>query len=271
VEEYLMKLPFSLGVTSLTFPEKGLLYNVKHMPAGYDTLEITMEYPRTLPIPEHEMESILDLVDKRELSITIHLPLSVELTSPNSLVRKASLQTLELAFRNAERLNPKAYVLHVAPFYKTGGTPLGRVYETILHQERVDAGWTSLRQLREIMDPQKIAVENLFHSLAYEEAMIYELGYGICMDVGHLLLDKADPYLHYHKHKERIKVIHLHDVVGGRDHQQLGVGESNLDIAALLMLIKSSGYDQTIILEQFKPEHLAQSKRVLEEAWNSII
>lgn len=265
-----MKFPFLLGCTSLTYPDKDLVENLKQVPDHFNSIEITLEYPRTLPLQPKTIDQIRALQEQQGWSITIHLPLSLQMTSPNPYMQDASLRTLEQAFSAVARLEPLAYVLHVTPFFNTGGTPLGRVFETTLHQERMEATRSTLDRLRNIIDPQMIAVENLFHNLVFLEDVIRQYDYGVCMDTGHLLLNQADVYLFYEKHKRRIKVIHLHDVVGGKDHQQLGQGESGFDVKALLYLLKQSNYANSVVLEQFKPEHLDQSYRVMVEGWQSL-
>lgn len=254
-----MKLPFTLGCTSLTYPDENILYNLKRIPDFCQAVEITLEYPRSLPLSSKEVDAISGILKEKNLGLTIHLPLSLAMTSANPHMQDASLKTLEDVFRLIEPLAPRAYVLHVTPFYYTGGTPLGRVFETTLHEERLEATWKTLGRLKERMDAKRVAVENLYHNLVFLEDMIREYDYSVCMDTGHLLLNKADVYFFYLKHQKRIKVIHLHDVVNGKDHQELGVGQSGFDVGALLRLMKNTQYEETVILEQFTREHLLTS------------
>lgn len=265
------KYPFYLGATSLTKPMNPALDNIHlNLEMGMTTTEVTLEYPRELPVSQELKDGMKRFQSEKGVDFTIHLPLSLKMTDVNPLMRDASLQTLEQIFNEMEELNPKAYVLHVTPFFKTGGTPLGRPFEVQLHEERMEAAYDSLSRLTNLIEPRKIAVENLFHNLTFHEELVKEFDYSVCMDVGHLILNQADPYLFYHKHRDRIKVIHLHDVVNGRDHQQLGEPGSKLDLAALFQLFKKYQYQETIILEQFKVEHLQQSQEAIARVWEQI-
>ena len=265
------KYPFALGATSLTKPVKSVFDNFEiNRQLGFDVVEVTLEYPRTMPITKDLKETMLRYKTEYDFEFTIHLPLSLQMTSVNPHMREGSLKTLEEIFEEMKEVAPKAYVLHVSPFFLTGGTPLGRPFEVQLHQDRLNAARETLSQLSNIIDPQMVAVENLFHDIRFLEEFIHEFDYGVCMDVGHILLNKSDLYLHYHKYKDRIKVIHLHDVVNGSDHQQLGEEGSQLDLEAFFYLLKKHNYNETIILEQFKIEHLNQSLSAIENAWHSV-
>lgn len=266
-----MTFPFSIGVTSLTYPMRDLLYNLQQIPDPFDTVEITLDYPDTLPLTVEMQSRIKDILEKKELNLTIHLPLSIQMTSANPHIQDASLRSLEEAFTSTERLSPKAYVLHVSPFFLTGSSPVGRAFETERHMNRLRAAKRTLDRLRNMMDPAKIAIENLYHNLYFEEDFILEMGYSVCMDVGHLLLNKGDVYLHFNRFQDRIKVIHLHDVVDGRDHNPLGTAESQLDLDALLQLMAASEYSETVILEQFRPEHIRASYEFLKTTWHNLI
>lgn len=263
--------PFQLSATSLTIPTLNEMDNLEvNRQLGLKEVEVTLEFPRSLPVPTDLKQKMLEYQEKYEFSYTIHLPLSMHMTDVNPYVREASLQTLKHIFAEIEELAPRAYVLHVSPFYYTGGTPLGRPFEVQLHEDRWKATYDSLSRLAQMIDPRKIAIENLFHDLIFQDEFIREFDYSVCMDVGHLLLNKSDIYLFYYKYRDRIKVIHLHDVVHGQDHQQLGEPGSTLDLQAFFYLLRKDGYTNTIVLEQFKPEHIRQSLQAIDTAWNGL-
>ncbi|AZR72222.1 hypothetical protein BBF96_01705 [Anoxybacter fermentans] len=260
--------PFLLGATSLTEPTLDAVGNIElNYKLGIKTVEITLEFPRTLPVNRTLKDAMINYKEQYGVEFTIHLPLSLRMTDVNPYIRDASLKTLEEIFKEMENIKPKAYVLHVAPFFLTGGTPLGRPFEVQLHEDRLEAARETLFRLTNLIEPRMVAIENLFHDLIFLDELIKEFDYSVCMDVGHLLLNNSDLYLFYQKYHDRIKVIHLHDVVNGRDHQQLGEADSNLDLKALFYLLKKNNYQETIILEQFKSEHIQQSMTVVAEVW----
>lgn len=263
-----MDYPFYLSATSLTEPTLDDLENIEiNRALGLNNVEVTLEYPRLLPVRPELKKAMLNYQEKYDMTFTIHLPLSLHMTDVNPLVREASLKTLEHIFQELKEVGPLAYVLHVAPFFPTGKTPLGRPFEVQLHEERLNATRDSLGKLSHMIDTRQIAIENLFHELTFVDEFIREFDYSVCMDVGHLTINRSDVYLFYHKYRDRIKVIHLHDVVNGIDHQQLGEPGSTLDLKAFLYLLKKDKYAETVVLEQFKSEHIEQSMEVMEKVW----
>ena len=42
--------PFTLGATSLTYPNLNIIENVKRTSDEFDLVELTLEYPRNLPL-----------------------------------------------------------------------------------------------------------------------------------------------------------------------------------------------------------------------------
>lgn len=265
------KYPFKFGVTSLTEPMAGEVANLAiARELGFSHVEVTLEYPRSMPVRSELKEEMLRYQNLHGTTFTIHLPLSLHMTDVNPHNRDASLKTLEEIFQEMEEVGPEAYVLHVSPFSFTGGTPLGRAFDLQLYEERLEATRDSLGRLSQMMEPRKIAVENLYHELRFQEEFIREFDYSVCMDVGHLMMNSDDPYIFYHKYRDRIKVIHLHDVVNGRDHQQLGESGSRLDLPALFYWLKKDNYHETIILEQFRREHIDQSLKAIAGVWASL-
>ncbi len=263
--------PFRLGATSLTNPMQDVFANIDlNVRLGLKSIEVTLEFPQTLPVDRNFISKLVEYKEKYELDYTIHLPLSLRMTDVNPFIRDASLKTLEEIFAAVGEIQPLAYILHVTPMFKTGGTPLGRPFEVQLHEHRLNAVEDTLSRLKDMIEPRLIAVENLYSEFEFLDEYIKKYEYSVCMDVGHLLLHRADVYLFYHRYKERIKVIHLHDVVNGKDHQQLGESNSLLDLPGLFHLLRQYNYQETIILEQFKVKHIQQSQHLIKDIWDQL-
>lgn len=258
--------PFKLGLTSLTYPNLSLVENVKRCGETYDLIELTFEYPKSLPLTEEKISELSELKEGMGLDYSVHLPLSVQLASTNPHLRSASVDVIRETYRKAEKLDPVVYTLHVAPIYYPGGSPLTHLFEIEQFEDQLDRARRSLIELKEIVDPGKIAVENLFTDLSRMQGFLKAEGYGRCLDVGHLVKRDEDPVLHYYENSDSVINLHLHGVVNGEDHQQLEPDDENFDLLGLFEAMESRDYAGPVILEQFKPEHLNRSLETMRSA-----
>ena len=258
--------PFKLGLTSLTYPNLNMVENVKRCAETYDLIELTLEYPKSLPLTDEKISELNELKAEAGLEYSIHLPLSIQLASTNPHLREASVEVIKEIYRKAEALNPIVYTLHVTPIYYPGGSPLTHLFEIEQFEDQIDRAKESLVELNEVVDSGKIAVENLFTDLSRIQSFLEEEGYGRCLDVGHLVKRDEDPVLHYYEHSDSIINLHLHGVINGEDHQQLEPDAENFDLLGLFEAMERRGYSGPVILEQFKPEHLSRSLKTMRSA-----
>jgi len=261
---------FKLGSTSLTYPNLNLLENVERTSTEFDLVELTLEYPRNLPLKDRTIRKLKELGQEMELDYSIHLPLSVKLATTNPRLREASVEVVAETYKQAEKLDPLVYTLHLSPIYYPGGSPLTHLFEIEQYMNQLEKARESLGQLKDYLNPGKIAVENLFTDLHRLQGFIDESGYGRCLDVGHLVKRGKDPALHFYENSDSIINVHLHGVVEGSDHQQLGTDGDGLNLVGLFEVMKERSYDGPVILEQFKPEHLEQSLDTIDSAWSEV-
>ncbi|MFP4135859.1 MAG: cobamide remodeling phosphodiesterase CbiR [Candidatus Acetothermia bacterium] len=262
--------PFELGATSLTYPNLDLVENVKRTEEEFDFVELTLEYPRNLPLTDEVVGELNELKEDKGIEYSIHLPLSVRLATTNPYLREASVEVIAETYRKAERLDPMVYTLHLTPIYYPGGSPLTHLFEIRQYEDQLDTARESLQELKDHLDPGKIAVENLYTDLARIQDFLDREGYGRCLDVGHLVMRDEDPVLHYYENSDSIINLHLHGVIEGNDHQQLEPESEEPDLVGLFEAMTSHGYHGPIVLEQFKPEHLRRSLKTMESAWNEV-
>jgi len=262
--------PFKLGSTSLTYPNLNLLENVKRTPDEFDLVELTLEYPRNLPLKDKTVRKLEELREERGVDYTIHLPLSIRLATTNPHLREASIRVVAETYEQAEKLDPLVYTLHVTPMYYPGGSPLTHLFEVEQYMNQLEKARESLEQLKDYLDPGKIAVENLFTDLHRLQGFLEEEGYGRCLDVGHLIKREEDPVLHYYENSASIINLHLHGVVEGNDHRQLEEEAENLNLISLFEVLRKKDYEGPIILEQFKTGHLKESLDTMASAWDEV-
>ncbi len=231
---------------------------------------MTLEYPRSLPLTDEEIEKLKRLKKEKDLEYSIHLPLSIRLATTNPALREASVEVIARTYHRVEELDPLVYTLHVSPIYYPGGSPLTRLFEIQQYEDQLDRARQSLRELKDYLDPEEIAVENLYTDMSGLQVFLDEERYGRCLDVGHLVMRDKDPILHYYENSESIINLHLHGVIDGNDHQQLEPESEGLDLTGLFEAMESKGYRGPVVLEQFKPEHLNRSMETMNSAWKEI-
>jgi len=264
--------PFKLGVTSLTYPNLDILENVSRQATRWDYIEITLGYDgERLELSDDLVERLLQLQQEKGSEYTIHLPLSLAVASLNPHLRAASIRALAEIFPQAERLRPAYYVLHVTPIFPPGRTPLSRLFEARQFLRGVEAAQRSLKEVKELIEPNKIAVENLWTDVEELMPFLIAEGFSRCFDAGHLLMNGGDPLLHFARHRSSVVVIHLHDVLNNRDHNPVGQDGGKLDLVGFLELLKEFDYRGYLTLEQFTPEHLEASRAALTEAWGRVL
>ena len=262
--------PFSLGATSLTYPNLDLIENVKRTSDKFDLVELTLEYPRNLPLGRERVEELKKLKEKKGIDYSIHLPLSIRLATSNPHLRKASLDVVAETYKEAEKLDPLLYTLHITPVYYPGGSPLTHLFEIKQFENQLEKARESLSELKKYLDPAKIAVENLFTDVSRLQGFLEKEGFKRCLDVGHMVKRGDDPVLNFYENAESIINLHLHGVIEGDDHQQLEPETDNLNLVGLFEALLDRGYEGPIILEQFKPDHLARSIETMNSAWQDV-
>ncbi|MBS3736402.1 MAG: cobamide remodeling phosphodiesterase CbiR [Candidatus Bipolaricaulota bacterium] len=263
-------IPFGLGATSLTYPNLDLVENIRRTSDEFDLVELTLEYPRNLPLDDEKIGELNDLKAKKGLEYSVHLPLSIRLATTNPHLRSASVEVVAETYEKAERLDPLLYTLHVSPVYYPGGSPLTHLFEIKQFEDQLEKAKESLRELKEFLDPEKIAVENLFTDMRRLQGFLKSEGYRRCLDVGHLVKRGEDPVLHYYENSDSIINIHLHGVIEGNDHQQIEPESESLNLVGLLEALQDRTYEGPIILEQFDPEHLSRSLATMASAWKEV-
>jgi sugar phosphate isomerase/epimerase len=189
----------------------------------------------------------------------VHLPLLwLDLASLNEDLRQASVSCIRRAVEVTRALDVQTYTLHL-----WGMTTMQIVAlleepaqrEAILGGALAQAG-RSLGEVCAFLDPRDVCVENL-ESPPFEAVLplVERAGASICLDVGHLAWQGADPLAFLAQHGARVREVHLHDAAraGGaaqgrvRDHLALGHGE--IDYRAILDALARREYDGAVILE----------------------
>lgn len=247
--------PFRLGATSYVIPGD-LAANVAYLAEYVQDIELVLfdldDGPSNLPDGD-EAEYLAQLARRYDLTYTVHLPLDLRLASDGSATHPSLLKAYKV-IQCTQRLNPWAYVVHIdGRSVQQGATPqaLQAWQSQSLEALRLVAGWVEAAHL--------LAIENLeTYPPEFFTPLAQRLPGSRCVDIGHLWLDGHDPLPYLQAALPTTRVIHLHGLVNGRDHQSLAHMSVD-EWQALLDLLVARDYRGVLTLEVFGQEDFSSS------------
>jgi sugar phosphate isomerase/epimerase len=255
-KSYKGRFSFRLGTTSFVFPE-GYAANVRRLGAHIEEVELLLfesHAPECFPSAA-EIRELGQLASAHGLTYCVHLPYDVDPAASDSSSRRHALEVLKHAIRLTRPLAPRTYVLHaVCPPACRRATKRRRWRERLR---------TGLAQLLETGVPaREIAIENLHYPFEWVEDIVRDLGFSVCLDVGHLILGRWKVATHYDRLSDIVALVHLHGVCNGHDHLPLDrlTEENWQEICHVL-----ARYRGAVVLEVFRCEDLLRSLAVLED------
>jgi sugar phosphate isomerase/epimerase len=243
--------PFSFGVTSYLYPA-GIIPNLRRLRRAADEMELILFEGRdhsNLPSPR-DVGRMRRIARRGGMRFNVHLPLDIDVASMDDAVRDASLAAVARIVGLTAPLEPLSYTLHV------------------LKDDRAPReAWRArvAQALSRIPGPHdRYCVETLAWDLREIADIIADLGYSVCIDIGHLLAGGRDIEDFFSVFAGRIGMIHLHGVRDGKDHQSLAV----LDAATrerISRAVRGARYAASLCLEVFAIADLAGSRDALVE------
>lgn len=249
---------------TIAYPDCDLATAATHLADQFAAIELTFDHGVSLPPRPGLIDDLVALRQERGLRYIVHLPLTIQLASPNPTLRRASLDTLVEVFALCAPLEPVAWVLHVTPLFGVERSITGRERAQAQQSRNVALAEESLAELLERtgVPARQIAVENLNYPFEVLDGVLERRDLGVCFDVGHLLARGGDPAAFVQRYAARLTHIHLHDVIDDLDHRPLGDPAGTLDLAALWRALDEAKYRGLITLEVFDEAHIAQSRAV---------
>jgi sugar phosphate isomerase/epimerase len=212
---------------------------------GFEHIEVSMDLEYIMPgsVSRRVVRQLLKFKTERGISYSVHLPLwSIELTSPNALIREASINCIIESIKKTLPLEPLAYVLHLT------GSLAAEFSHVHLKTDIKDAvidllnilASNSIEKILKNTDiaPEIIALENVEFPFDATRKIVDKYNLGVCFDTGHTLVGFSGPESVQEfltKHLDRIIEFHLNDgkiMEDGRpnDHLALGDGSFPMDI-----------------------------------------
>lgn len=249
--------PFRLSAPSFIIPAD-ILPNVRFLGPHVDEIELLFfesasEYCESLPGRE-AIAKLGELADALDVQYNVHLPIDLYPGDCDEGVRRRAGETLLRFYDRVSPLHPSCHVLHLERCRP------GRVAEpegVWLRRCRESLEWMIDRG----MDPSRVAVENLDYPPQRMQDMVLELGFRLCLDVGHLLLAGEDLQRMLQTCLPETIMIHLHGVREGRDHRSL----ENIGPETWAVLSEElRGYRHGLSVEVFSRDKLQRSLPLME-------
>lgn len=258
-----LHLPFRIGATSYVIADD-LLPNAHFLADYVQDMQLVLfdllGGPSNMPTDE-TVAALATLGQTRDLTYTVHL---IEDLAPTPLAhpQPPSHPKAEAVIERTKGLAPWAYVLHLeGRAVRMSETPIEVLtqwhtgIQVALHQV---AQW--------IGDATLVAVENLEgYPPAFVTPAIAPTAVSRCVDIGHLWLDGHDPLPWLQAALPRTRVIHLHGLQDGRDHQSIAhMAPAQLDPVIDLLLYHQ--YAGVLTLEVFGEADFWSSLHALHES-----
>jgi len=259
--------PFRLGTSSYIIPAD-IEPNVRLLAPLMDDIEIVLfESDEFSNMPTSDViETLNHLQQTYNNTYTIHLPLDCNLGAPDLSERESSVGKCLRAFDLTSPLEPYAYVIHLHG-EKRGNRPAENISKW---QERCKQSIKNM--LKHGVPPEKMVVETLDYPFELVQPIVEALGLSVCIDVGHLMLAERDPVDAILSNRERCRVVHLHGVRDGKDHEDIADTDNQMLKHILNAVTKKQGPKCVVTLEVFSAEILEKCMLKLKELmpWQNI-
>lgn len=222
-----------------------------------DEIELLMfesAWPDSLP-SEQIIAELAQAGHEIGITYNIHLPADVSLTSADPAERKHAVEILQLFIKQCLPLSPSAFALHLPC-----DIPLQDRKDIQQWRKRGADGLSLL--LDTVPDSRVLAVETLMYPFDIAEPLIKDFDLSVCMDTGHLMLCGFDVKNLWETYADRIPLMHLHGVHGGKDHLSLdSLSAAQADVIREIL----KNFRGVVSLEVFSYKHLLPSLEFLEK------
>lgn len=248
------RYPFTLCTTSYIYPDR-VVPNVEMLALCVDEIEILLFESAADSLPsKNEIKELSQLSDTFDLTYNVHLPLDISPGAQDASTRHFALETIKRITDLTAPLSPSTFTLHL-PYDEanTGKSSVGRWRER---------NYESMRQLTAGgIKGESISVETLEYPLEWAETILKAFNLSVCIDLGHLMVNRFDVEAVFNQYRERTTIIHLHGVENSRDHLSLDkLSRKNRD--AVIRILKQ--FKGIVSLEVFSHENLVASLSELE-------
>ncbi len=246
------QIALKLGCTSYVYPAD-MVSNVRKLAGLVDDIELLIfeGADREVLPTRAEVSCLLELSSRSGFSYTVHLPVDIDVCSPDKSFRNFSLDRMDEITDLTAPLSSRGFVLHL-PGGETGGE-----------------GWTetAVRSARDICRKcdGELFVENLEYPFEKLVPVFEQSRALLCLDIGHAYRAGDSWKDIYRGFADRTRVVHfyLHDRGSGR-HK--GFQDAPLGfVSDVTDTFLSDGYDGVLTIEMFGEREFFKSKEIVEK------
>lgn len=255
------KFPFRVGTSSYIIPDD-IIPNIKYLSHKVDDIEILLfESDEISNLPSsNTIKEMNNLAREHNLTYNIHLPVDIALGAIDEVARKNSVQKCLRVIELMKEVNPFAYILHLTGNANIMGEDSA---ETII--DWLPALQKSLMELSNTgIDMSLVCVETLKYPFHYLNNLLETFNLSVCLDIGHILRYKYSLKNYFSNYLERTKVIHLHGIKLGRDHNSIDNLDDNILQFILEELHRNKQKNRILTIEVFNESDFNNSVKVLE-------
>jgi adenosylcobalamin phosphodiesterase len=256
------RFPFRLGTTSYIYPGE-ILPNVELLSEILDEVQILLFEGRSHSnLPDAPAaERLRTLAEQKNIRYSVHLPLDVYPGHLDESFRKNSVRVIERIYRVGCSFNCETFVFHYA-----NRNPEGKPFQD-LSKWRDQLRKSSEELLLMGIPATALCVENLGYPYSWVTDLIHNYGLSKCIDIGHLRVNSHPVNTHLRRHIAQTKIIHLHGLKKGVDHNGLSRTDC-VSVRKLFRKINEFAYRGSVILEVFQLDHLIESLQTFRSCWN---
>jgi sugar phosphate isomerase/epimerase len=252
------RFPFRLGTTSYILPAD-LLTNVRFLAGFVDDVQLVLfESPDIANLPDPEtIARLADLAREHGLTYTVHFPLDVRLGAASETERRRAVTHCRRMVDVTAPLDPFGYAVHF-----DGSTGDLRADDA--------RGWRDAleRSARDLaafgVPPERFGVETLAYPFEQVADIAERHGFSVCLDIGHVQIAGRDLAAYLDRYLARARVLHVHGVRNGTDHESLAEQPPAVLADLMARLSAPDAPPRVLTVEVFDQPKLESSLRALE-------
>jgi len=254
--------PFRLGCTSYVLPD-AIIPNIEFMADKIDDAELVLFESKGFSnlLSDKEIIRLEHLGRENNVTFSVHFPIDIKAGAEDEAECEEFSRRAVGIIQSASLLPVSGYVLHLE------GVDQNPAPESIARwRSRVDGVCSRIADA--VSDPALVCVENLGYPPLLHSEFVRKYRFSNCVDCGHLWINgyEWEPYLR--SLLDNTRIVHLHGVCAGKDHQSLAKHENTGQLLRLLEILEN--YTEVLTLEVFGKEDTFESLSYIGELWRRL-
>lgn len=252
--------PFRTGCTSYVIPDS-IIPNIEFLADKIDDAELVLFESKGFSnlLSDKEILRLEHIGRDSGITYSIHFPIDIKAGAKDAAECAEFSRRAVSIIQSTSLLPVSGYVLHLEGIDQCP-TP-GSIERW---RSSVDGVCATIADA--VSDPALVCVENLGYPPLLHSEFVEKYRFSNCVDCGHLWINgyEWEPYLM--SLLDNTRIIHLHGVCAGRDHQSLAKHENTEQLLRLLEILEN--YTKVLTLEVFGEDDTFESLSYIGELWH---